>query len=115
MHIFVLSGSVYPIVMKLGKQFYIRMLANLTSILILNFGHVALKRLKTIQIFNRKRGTERHLSQLFFVICCFTSEECYFMPPFNHVHILTGTVNTEKKVTWHAKCLRNMKAETDTT
>ena len=40
MHIFVLRGSVYPIVMKLGKQFYIRMLAHLTGFLILKFGHV---------------------------------------------------------------------------
>ena len=99
MHIFVLRGSVYPIVMKLGKQFYIRMLANLTGILILNSGHVTLKRLKTIQIFNPKQGTERHLLQLFFVLCCFTYVECYFMPPFNHVHMLTATVNTEKQVT----------------
>ena len=49
MHIFVLRRSVYPIVMKLGKQFYIRMLAHLTGFLILNFGHVTLKRLYVSQ------------------------------------------------------------------
>ena len=27
------------------------------------------------------------------------------MPPFYHVHMLTETVNTEKQVTRHAKCL----------
>ena len=61
--------------MKLGKQFYIRMLPNLTGILILNFGHVTLKRLKTIQILNRKRGTERHLSRcfLFFAVLLLSS------------------------------------------
>ena len=89
----------YPIVMKLGKHFYIRILDHLTGSLILNFGHVTLKRLKTIQIFNQKQGTEGHLSQWFFVLCCFTSVECYFMPPFNHVHMLTETANTEKRVT----------------
>ena len=31
---------VYPIVMKVSKQFNIRMLAHLTDPLILNFGHV---------------------------------------------------------------------------
>ena len=76
-------------VMKLGKQFYIHMLAHLIGFLILNFGHVTLKQLKTIQIFNQKRGTVGHLSQLFFVLCCFTSVECYLIPPFNHVHMLT--------------------------
>ena len=99
MDIFVLRGLVYQIVMKLGKQLYIHMLALLIGFLILNVGHVTLKRLKTIQIFNRNRGTERHLSQLFFVLCCFTSVECYIMPPFNHVHMLTETVNTEKQFT----------------
>ena len=99
MHIFVLRGSVYPIVMKLGEQFYIHMLAHLTSFLILKFGHVTLKQLKTVQIFNRKRDTERHRLQLIFVLCCFTSVKCYFMLPFNHVHMLTETVNTEKQVT----------------
>ena len=94
MHIFVLRGLVYPIVMKLGKQLYIHMFAHLIGVLILNFGHVTLKRLDTIQIFNRKRGAERHLSQLFFVLCCFTSVKCYIMPPFNHVHMLTETVKT---------------------
>ena len=87
----------YPFVTKLGKQFYIRMLARLTGFLILNFGRVTLLRLNTIQIFNQKRGTERHISQLFFfVLCCFSSVQCYFMPPFNHVHMLTETVITEK-------------------
>ena len=33
---------VYPIVMKLSKQFNIRMLDHLTDPLILNFGHVTL-------------------------------------------------------------------------
>ena len=42
MHIFVLRGLVYPIVMKLGKQFYIHMLAHLTGSLIVNFSHVTL-------------------------------------------------------------------------
>ena len=41
-----------------------------------------------MQIFNQKQGTERHLSQLFFVICCFTSVECYIMLPFKHIHML---------------------------
>ena len=99
MHIFVLRVLVYPIVMKLCKQLYIHMLAHLIGFLILNVGHVTLKRLKTIQIFNRKRGTEKHLSQLFFVLCCFTSGKCYIIPSFNHVHMLTVTVNTEKEVT----------------
>ena len=103
MHIFVLRGLVNPIVMKLGKHFYIRILDHFTGSLI--FGHVTLERLKTIQIFNQKQGTEGHLSQWFFVLCCFTSVECYFMPPFNYVHMLTETANTEKQVTWHAKCL----------
>ena len=48
MHIFVLRGSVYPIVMKTGKQFYIGMIAHLTGYLILNSGHMTRKRLKTI-------------------------------------------------------------------
>ena len=99
MHIFVLRGLVYPIIMKLGKQLYIHMLAHLIRFLILSVGHVTLKRLKTIQIFSRKRGTEKHLSQLFFALCCFTSVECYIMPPFNNVHMLAETVNTEKQVT----------------
>ena len=42
MHIFVSWGMVYPIVMKLSKQFNIRMLAHLTGLLILNFDHVTL-------------------------------------------------------------------------
>ena len=42
MHIFVSRGMVYPIVMKLGKQFNICMLTHLTDLLILNFGHVTL-------------------------------------------------------------------------
>ena len=75
------------------------MLAHLIGFLILNDGHVTLQPLKTIQIFNRKRDNERHLSQLFLVLCCFTSVECYIMPPFNHVRMLTETVNTEKPVT----------------
>ena len=29
----------------------------------------------------------------------FTSVECYIMPPFNHVHMLTETVKTVKQVT----------------
>ena len=99
MHIFVFKGMVYPIVMKLGKQLYIHMRAHLIGFLTLNVGHVTLERLKTIQIFNRKWGTERHLSQLLFVLCCFTSVKCYIMPHFNHVHMLTETVNTEKQVT----------------
>ena len=45
MHIFDSRGMVYPVVMKLGKQFDIRMLAHLTGLLILNFGHVTLQRL----------------------------------------------------------------------
>ena len=61
-----------------GNQFNICMLAHL------------------MQVFNRKRGTEHYLSQLFFVLRCFTSVEYYIMPPFNHVHMLTETVNTEK-------------------
>ena len=73
MNIFVLRGLVYGIVMKLDKQLYIRMLTHLTGFLILNFGHVTLKRLKAIQIFNRKRGTERHLSRLFFCSLLFYS------------------------------------------
>ena len=52
-----------------------------------------------MQIFNRKRGTERPLSQLLFILCCFTSVECFIMPPFNHVHMLTETVKTVKQVT----------------
>ena len=52
-----------------------------------------------MQIFNRKRGTERPLSQLFFILCCFTSVERFIMPPFNHVHMLTETVKTVKQVT----------------
>ena len=40
MHIFVSWGMVYPIVMKVSKQFNIRMLAHMTDPLILNFGHV---------------------------------------------------------------------------
>ena len=40
MHIFVLREMVYPIVVKLGKQFNIHMLAHLTDHLILNFGLV---------------------------------------------------------------------------
>ena len=47
-----------------------------------------------MQIFNRKRGTERHLSQLFFVLCCITYVDSYTMPPFNYVHILTEKANT---------------------
>ena len=47
-----------------------------------------------MQIFNRKWGTERRRSQLFFILCCFTSVECYIMPPFNHVRMLTETVKT---------------------
>ena len=42
MHIFVSREMVYPIVMKLGKQFIIRMFAHLIGLLILNFGHVTL-------------------------------------------------------------------------
>ena len=42
MHIFVSWGMVYPIVMKVSKQFNIRMLVHLTDPLILNFGHVTL-------------------------------------------------------------------------
>ena len=42
MHIFGSKGKVYPIVMKLGKQVNIRMLAHLTDFLIVNFGHVTL-------------------------------------------------------------------------
>ena len=42
MHIFGSRGIVYPIVMKLGKQVNIRMLAHLTDLLILNVGHVTL-------------------------------------------------------------------------
>ena len=34
-----------------------------------------------------------HLLQLFFVLCCITYVDSYIMPPFNHVHILTETVN----------------------
>ena len=94
MHIFVSRGMVYLIVMKLGKHFQICMFAHVTGFLILNSCHVTLSRLKTMQIFNRKRGTERHLSQLFFVLCCITYVDNYIMPPFNHVHILTETVNT---------------------
>ena len=45
MHIFGSKGIIYPIVMKLGKQVNTRMLAHLTDFLILNFGHVTLKRL----------------------------------------------------------------------
>ena len=52
-----------------------------------------------MQIFNRKRDSERHLSQLFFVLFCFSSVECYIMSPLNHAHMLTETVNTEKQVT----------------
>ena len=37
--------------------------------------------------------------QLFFVLCCFTSVECCLIPPFNHVHMLTEMVNTDKQVT----------------
>ena len=58
-----------------------------------------------MEIFNRKRGTERHRSQLFFILCCFTSVEYFVMPPFSHVHILTETVKTVKQVTWPTKCL----------
>ena len=42
MHISVSKGMVDPIVLKLGKQFNIRMLAHLTGLLTLNFGHVIL-------------------------------------------------------------------------
>ena len=82
MHIFVLRGLVYPIVMKLGKQFYIHMFAHLIGVLILNVGLVTLKRLNTIQIFNRKRGTERHLSQLFFVLCCLLLSSAIYYAAF---------------------------------
>ena len=75
------------------------MLAHLTGFLIFNFGHVTLKRLKTIQIFYRKLDTEGDISQLFFALYFFTSVESYFMPPFSHVHMLTETANTEKQVT----------------
>ena len=47
-----------------------------------------------MQIFNRKRDTERHLSQLSFVLCCFISVDCYIMPSFNHVQMLTERVDT---------------------
>ena len=52
-----------------------------------------------MKIFNRKQGTERHLSQLFFVLCGITYVDSYIIPPFKHVHILTETVDTEKQVT----------------
>ena len=42
MHIFVLKGMVYPVVLKLGKQFNIRVLSHLTGLLILNLGQVTL-------------------------------------------------------------------------
>ena len=64
-------GMVHPIVMKLGQRFNIRLLTHLTGFLILDFDHVTLYRLETLQIFNRKLGTERHLSQLFFVLLLF--------------------------------------------
>ena len=101
MHIFVLRGLVYPIVMKLGKQLYIRMLAHLTGFLTLKFwSRDSLTAKNNSNLQSKTRGTERHLSQLFFnVLCCFTSARCYTMPSFNHVHMLTETVNTEKQVT----------------
>ena len=105
MHIFGSKGIVYRIVIKLGKQVNMRMLAHLTDILILNCGHVTLSTALKNANFQSKRGTERHVSQMFFVRCCFTSMECYIMPPFNHVHMLTETVKSVKMVTWPTKCL----------
>ena len=52
-----------------------------------------------MQIFNRKRGNESHLLQMFFILFCFTFVECYIMSPFNHVHMLKETVKTVKQVT----------------
>ena len=52
--------------MKFGKQFNIHMLAYLTGLLILNFGHVTINGFNwTMQIFNGKQTTEKHISQLF--------------------------------------------------
>ena len=95
--------------MQLGKQFNIRMVAHLTALLILNFGQATLSRLKTTKIFHRKLNPERHLFQLFFVFCCFTSIERYIMPLFNHVHMLTRLRagsrwrKSEREIEWRSR------------
>ena len=73
------------------------MFAHLTGFFYLKFwSRDSLMAQNNIQIFNRKPGTERHLLQLCFDLCCFTSVKCYCMPPFNHVHMLTEMINTVK-------------------
>ena len=66
---------------------------------------MTLSRLKTTAIFNRKRATERHLTQLFLffvVLLLWSARSCRLL--IRHAHMfLTETVNRKKQVTWHTK------------
>ena len=95
---------------NLASRFSFHVNIRLISFSIVTLSHVIHICLVTVKMFHWKWGI---LSQTVFALFCRFSmapSNGFRILPFNHVHVLSETVNEVKQVTWPIKCTNNWNA-----